>query len=66
MIVENSQSFSAPLIHSQLFTRPVQAVRITSVVAQIAHRMSLSRRISSPARWLWLNRVSTELRKDHC
>jgi len=42
MIVENSQSFSAPLIHSQLFTRPVLAVRIPSVVAQIAYRMSLA------------------------
>lgn len=65
MIVENSQSFSAPLIHSQLFTRPVQTVRITSIMAQIAHRMSLSRRISSPSIWLWLNRVSTESREGH-
>lgn len=48
MIVENSQSFSAPLIHPQLFTHPVQAVRITSIVAQIAYCMSLNPRTRLP------------------
>lgn len=64
MIVENSQSFSVPLIRPQLFTGTVQAIRITSVVAQIAHHLNLVQLGSSTYIWRATDRPSGMPRRN--